>query len=415
MKILLLGPTHISFIKKFLDPLDINDAPEGYYGAPFIGTIIEELLLRGHEVVSVTTSQAINSDYLIKEFRFKSFHWIVVPERNRSFRMNGKKVGRMADFFLYERRQMIKVIQKVKPDVVHAHWSYEFASAAIDSRYPYIITVHDNHWRVLRFVPTLYRFLRGIMAELNLARANNISAVSPYLASFLKGKSKDVVVIPNPIKIKSERTFIERLVAEKTRKLSHPQLIIISNGWGSLKNGRFGLVVLKSLLKRMPNVKVHMVGGGCEKFGPAYRDAVKLGVQQNLVFHGKVSHDELLDILEGMHLLLHTSKEESFGVVLGEAASHGVPALGYYKAGAVPWVINNARLLYSNWDANEVSQIIQHLLVNYQEYESICLQAYDNVQNSFSAQNVVSAYEKYYFKVAKDSYKCTNAKKLHKS
>jgi hypothetical protein len=50
MHIALLAPTERSFISQFLPDQDVNALPMGYYGAPFIGTLIAELLHQNHQV-----------------------------------------------------------------------------------------------------------------------------------------------------------------------------------------------------------------------------------------------------------------------------------------------------------------------------------------------------------------------------
>ena len=126
MHIAILAPSERSFISHFLPDQDVNDLPIGYFGAPFIGTLITELLNNHHQVTAITTSVAINNDYTVKKFTADNFSWIVVPQRPRSLRMNGKKRGYILDFFSDEQKLMVDCIRDVSPDFVHAHWSYDF-------------------------------------------------------------------------------------------------------------------------------------------------------------------------------------------------------------------------------------------------------------------------------------------------
>jgi hypothetical protein len=54
MKIAILGSSHKSFISPLLSPIGIDDLPDGYNGAPFIGILIKELLSLGHKIVVIT-------------------------------------------------------------------------------------------------------------------------------------------------------------------------------------------------------------------------------------------------------------------------------------------------------------------------------------------------------------------------
>ncbi len=393
---MILGPTHKSFIKKFLNEDDVN-LPEGYDGAPFLCSIIEKLLDNGYQVTALTTSVCTDKDYTVKVFQNKNFTWVVVPSRKHSFRMNGGKLGRMVDFFKLEREMMVDVINKTNPDVVHAHWSYEFAAAAIKSKFPYLVTVHDLHWKVLQFMPNPYRFMRALMAEYNLRKIGMATTVSPYTAKCL-ANLRDIVIVPNPIKIINSRFVIERIIEQRLATLVNPQIIMVNNGWSALKNGIFGLQVLKALLAKGIKAELHLIGHGCGQNSDAFNDAKRLAINTSVHFHGRISNDRLIEMLKDIHFMLHTSKEETFGVVLGEAASMGVPALGYAKAGAVPWVIGDDSLLYKKWDAEAVSNQLSLLVSDVHAYRVKCTQVYDRVANMFSVNKVVRMYEEQYKK-----------------
>jgi hypothetical protein len=196
MHIVILAPSDRSFIIKFFPDLDEEKLPVGYSGAPFIGTVISELLEKSHQVTAITTSVAINNDYEVKRFTRGNFSWIVVPARPRSFRRNGKKRGRMLDFFAYEVKQMSKEVQAIQPDFIHAHWSYEFAGAALKSVFPSLVTVHDNAFKVLIYFRNAYRFGRMLMGELNLKKVRFASSVSPYMETYVKRNIKELRIIP---------------------------------------------------------------------------------------------------------------------------------------------------------------------------------------------------------------------------
>ena len=100
MHIAILAPTHRSYISKFLPQTNLQDLPEGFNGAPWIGPIIEHILNEGHFVTVITTSVVIDEKYSTNTFSYGNFNWVVVPYRVHSFRNNGKKLGRIVDFFL---------------------------------------------------------------------------------------------------------------------------------------------------------------------------------------------------------------------------------------------------------------------------------------------------------------------------
>jgi glycosyltransferase involved in cell wall biosynthesis len=395
MKIVLLAPTHKSFISRFLPDVNADDLPEGYYGAPFIGVIITELLALGHEVIAITTSVSIDNGYTVKEFSADGFKWIVIPARKHAIRFNAIKLGRILDLYKLERKLMNEVVSEINPDFIHAHWSYEFAGVAIKSGFPYLVTVHDNAFKVFRYFKNIYRFGRLIMSEQILKKAEFASTVSPYMLAYSQRKCKEVRVIPNPTLISASISDIETLIRLKLESLSNPRILMINNGWDTRKNGLCGLLAFQQLQKRLPTATLHLLGSGTEVNGLAYKDVMKLGLG-NVVFHGSVSHEKLVAEIKTAHLLLHPSLEESFGVALIEAMSFGLPAIGGNNSGAVPWVLNDERLLVDISRPDKIKDKLLELLTNESLYKEMAFKGYQNVITRFSSKEVVKQYLDYY-------------------
>lgn len=395
MHIAILSPSDKSFISKFLPNIDTAILPEGYFGAPFIGTIIEEFLSLNHHVTAITTTKAQNGDYEVKKYNDGNFTWIVIPSRPHSIRWNGKKVGRIVDFYDLEKKNMEKCIKEISPDIVHAHWAYEFAGTAVKSGFPNLVTVHDNAFQVLRYFKNIYRFGRLVMSEQILNKVEFASTVSPYMLAYTQRKCKAVRVIPNPTLISASISDIETLIKLKLESLLNPRILMINNGWDVLKNGMSGLLAFQQLQKRIPTATLHLLGSGTEVNGLAYKDVVKLGLG-NVFFHGPVSHQKLIAEIKAAHLLLHPSLEESFGVVLIEAMSFGLPAIGGNNSGAVPWVLNDGRLLVDISRPDKIKDKLLELLTNEALYKEIALKGYQNVITRFSSKEVVKQYLDYY-------------------
>jgi glycosyltransferase involved in cell wall biosynthesis len=395
MHITILAPSDRSFIIKFLPAYEQEKLPIGYQGAPFIGSIISELLKNNHQVTAITTSVAVDNDYEIKTFNTNNFSWIVVPSRPHSFKMNGNKLGRMVDFYSYEIKQITKLVKALKPAIVHAHWSYEFAGAAIKSGFPTLVTVHDNAFQVLKYFRNAYRFGRMLMAEFYLRKIRFASTVSPYMENYVKRNCKLVKVIPNPIAIDMTICDIERTLNSKMISLNNPRLLMINNGWDGRKNGLSGLLAFKDIQEMLPGATLHLYGYGSEVNGLAYKDTLKVALK-NIFFHGFVSNERLLTALKEAHILLHPALEESFGVVLIEAMAFGIPTIGGQNSGAVPWVVNNSALLVNVLNPGDICNCAINLLTKKDLYRSTVIAGYNNTVNRFSAQVVVDEYIAYY-------------------
>ena len=108
---------------------------------------------------------------------------------------------------------MQKALLNDNPQIVNAHWAYEYAFAAILAKKKYILTTRDIPHIILKYETTLYRLVRFIMAGIALKVSKNISTISNYAK--LKTQlytNRFIHVIPNPsikdvpkLKIKKEK------------------------------------------------------------------------------------------------------------------------------------------------------------------------------------------------------------------
>ena len=402
MKVLISGPSHRSFIYKFLDKSEKSKLPEGKPGANFISIIIEELLKLNHQVVALTTTVAIENDYLTKSFSKENFKWIVVPSRPHSIRMNGNKLGRILDGFKHETKQMSDVIKDEKPDIVHAHWSYEFSAAALCSGYPFLTTVHDNPYQILRFIPNIYRFGRLIMSEFILRKVKYTSTVSPYMQPYLAKRCSNVKIIPNPVRIKYNLKKVNSFITKRSLKLDSPKIIMINHGWNKRKNVKTALKSFKILKNKIPRAELHLFGDGYGPDGPAEKESRILNNDQ-VFLHGSVSNQKLLSEIEDAHVLLHTSLEESFGVVLIEVMSLGIPVIGGNKSGAVPWVVAHEKCLVDVSNVEVIAEKLISLFSDEKTYKDISKKGYKNASTRFESSIIVEKYLDYYQQIIVNS------------
>lgn len=400
MNIAILAPTHKSFICSLLP--EYYELPDGSNGAPWVGSIISQLLKNGHKVTAITTTYSVHN-FDVQTFKNENFTWIVVPSRPHSFRFNKSKLGRALDFFKLEQNSMVGVLRQVNPDIVHAFWSYEYAGAALKSGFPNIITVQDNAYVILKYFKNLYRFFRLLMSEIYLTKSKFATVPSPYMFKYVNSRAKNVKVIPNPVEISFRDVEIKKMINEKLGSIIYPKIIMIFNGWEARKNGLNALKAFKIFLRYYPSAILHLYGSGTEIYGDAYLDSLAIGLETNVVFHGLVPHKLVLDAINDAHVLVHPSREESFGVVLIEAMSRGVLVLGGINSGAVPWVINNDYLLVDIEKPTEIANKLFEVFSSENDYQNLSLSCYYNAQSRFSVGSVISTFENYYSEVISNS------------
>lgn len=396
MKIGIAGPIATDSVAKHLAG-DISSLPTGMAGAPLLGTLISALIARGHQVSAYTLDKtlqpSLNHPIIAEGESFKIYYGAYRPH---AFRTNRKDLGRMLDFFRIERRAIEEAIRIDRPDVVHGHWTYEFSLAAIASGFPHIVTCHDSPLQVLRFMPNLYRFGRYLMAREVFRKAKRLSVVSPYLKTQLERyASEPIAVIPNPIPFSLPEEFsTRRTIADR----ASPNIAMILNGWGGLKNPKPALEAFSILRRTIPGAKLHLFGFDFGSGEKAQLWALSRGMAEGVIFHGPTAHELLLCKLRTMDLLLHPALEESFGMVLIEAMALGLPVVAGDKSGGVPWVLGdgNAGILTDVRSPDAICCSLLRILQNATEYEEIVRAGRERVSRLFTPAVVAMEYEKMY-------------------
>lgn len=387
----IVAPVATADISHLLDD-PATPLPRGYAGAPLLGTLISELLRRGHRVSAITLSSDLPLDSLSAVVaRGPRFEMRYCPMRPRAWPFNGLRVGRIVDLYAFERRGLERAIAQVRPDVVHAHWAYEFAWAALRSGLPHVVTCHDSPFAVARFQRDFrhgaYRWLRAGMAWHVLRHARQVTTVSPYMIGQIQSLcGARVRVVPNPV---PEHAFGRRRASQPGRC----RVLMAANGWGALKNGQVALRAFALLAARLPGAELFAFGHDYGEGEAAQRWWQQSGMSADVHFAGAVSHDDLLTALADADVFMHTSLEESFGSVLAEALAVGVPAVAGNRSGAVPWVVGDAGRLVDVTQPHAVAAALHDLLIDTAESVRIGRIGTRRVRSMFSAEAVASAYE----------------------
>lgn len=347
-----------------------GDLPRGYEGAPFLARLARGLVEAGHPVTVFTTSADLPvgaANRAVHSAVHPGLCAVFCPSRARAWRPAGGRPGRILDLYRLERQALEAAMRTHRPDVLHAHWAYEFAWAALDSGLPTVVTSHDAPLRIARLntwaKPTisLLRWLRAGMAWRVLARSRHVTAVSPYLQRELAG------LVRQPVTVVPQSVDQQLLRQGRDRQLGPaPKLALISNGWNHLKNAGPALRAFAQLQARRPALTLHLYGQGFEPDGPAAAwcasQAEMRPARPALHFHGPVPHPALMAALASLDLLLHPSLEESFGMVLVEAMALGLPVVAGAASGAVPWVVDDARCLCDVRSAPAIARTLEAVL-----------------------------------------------------
>lgn len=370
--------------------------PPGYPGAPLMTVLARSLVERGHQVAAITTDYAPQDDSPapFRVFRAPGLTAYFCPQRPRSFRGSGGRPGRALDFFADERRRLKAALEDFRPDIVHAHWTYEFAWAALDSGYPTLTTAHDSPWKVLRFTPELYRAFRYAMARRVIPRCRHLTAVSPDLEADIERYTKAPVhVVPNPISA-------DVMDAPGCDPQAHEsqRLLMVLNGWNNLKNGATALQAFAVARQANPRLRLVCFGASWEHGGVAHHWAARRGLDAGVEFRGPVAHSVVLEQMQSSAALLHPSRWEACCMAIAEAMSLGLPVIAGRRTDGVAWQLDQGRagMLVDVTDARDIARGIAAVAGDFARWRATSQAARARAREMFSVDRVTDQYLSHY-------------------
>lgn len=394
MHIGIVGPIHIPSLKKNVKT-DTSNWITGMGGTP-VNHQINALLEDGHKVSVFSLSPEIELG--------DSFEW---HQDNLSIYIGPyrkKARYRSLDLFLAERRYLKSAIKRTMPDIIHAHWQYEWAWAALDSKIPTLVTCHDAPISVLKVQKDLYRLVRLIMAAIVLKRAKYLSAVSPYTASGLKYFThKRITIVPN---FEPDSVF-DHYQQDKT-KSSILKIAMVNNGFYGLKNVGSGIEAFVAFQKKNPDVELYLYGFGHGINEEAYHWCKEKGYIKGIYFRGAMPFDDLIKDLSKTDILLHTSYEESCPMVVIEAFALGLPVIGGERSGGIPWMIEEGCGCLVNVEDTLSIVNALHQLSQPEIYKKYSSNARKSALGRFSKKAVIEQYLDLYRNLSRNRHQAPN-------
>lgn len=406
MRIALVGPFSGGSLAAGFPALAECDLPPGYPGAPLMTTLARALVDRGHEVAAISTCYTSPVSELAP-YR----HWercpgreidvYFCPQRPHSFRSSGGRLGRAVDGFRFERDSLRAAIAHFQPELIHAHWTYEFVWAALASGVPTLATAHDSPAKVLRYMPNPYRLVRYAMARRVIARCTHLTAVSPDLERDIRGWApQPITVVANPI---AETMFD---APGCTPQAFHSgRLVMALNGWVQMKNGAKALRAFRQARRDDERLRLVCFGADYEPGGAAQRWAVANGCADAVEFRGPTPHAAMMEEFRHSMALLHPSRLEACSMSIGEAMSLGLPVIAGETTGGVAWQLDSGRagMLVDVNDPASMAGAISTLAADRAMWNRISSTSRARARELFRLDPIVDAYIELYGRIRREA------------
>ena len=341
---------------------------------PYIsGLVTSEVMLKkalerqGHEVYVVTAN--------LESFKYE------YNEEEKILKIPGIPTGiydsRMTSIYPI---QAVNKIKSWKLDVIHSQTEFAIGTfARLIAKQYNIPLVHTYH---TMYEDYIYYITKGYFEK-------SSKKLVEYLTKFYCDKTATELIVPTtktyklfkekykvekniniiPTGIDVERFFKENInqkelsMLRRTWQIDKKDFIILFVGrLGEEKNVEFLINSQKNLVKKHPNIKLIIVGDGPDK--EKYEQLTrKLDLENNIIFTGKTSWDEMPYYYQVADIFATASKTETQGLTVIEAmASNVVPVCMKDEA-------------FESMITDELNGL---LFKNQEEYEDIILRLYDD-------------------------------------
>lgn len=366
-----------------------DSVPAGY-GFPNTASLVLEILDRGHEVSVFALDSAVTGPS-VHEGQGLKIH--VAPMRSRA-------KHRAQDLFALERHGLARAISSSGCDVVHAHWTYEFALGAQEAGLPLVVTAHDAPLTVARINRHPYWWIRAAMAGVAVHRSRTLTAVAPPVAAQLRrvyGYRRPIAVIPNGI---SQEIF-QRPTTEPDA--SWPVFVSVAQGWGPRKNVKTAIDAFALVRRRHEHARLILFGSGHGASEDAQHYAVREGRDAGCEFRGAVPREKVLDTLaSGVTALVHPSRFEAHSVAVSEAMALGLCVIGGTRSGGMPWTLGYgaAGILVDIDDPTAVAAAMLEAIEDPRRRRELAAAARVHAESNYALPVVAARYERLYTTVA---------------
>ncbi len=251
---------------------------------------------------------------------------------------------------LHYRTACMKKVVKVSDADVIISTRYIYHQVLAKNKRPGVVTIaqeHNHHNNDEQYIKQMEEAVKGI---------DYFMPVSKELTDFYSDKveSTSCKYIPHAL------DYIPDVCSEL------PNGNLISVGRLSKEKGYKDLIDVFALVaKDYPEWTLHIVGDGDERQVIESHIAEKQ-LQSQVVLHGYQGKEYINNLLADSAIYVMGSYTESFGIVLIEAQSFGIPCIAFDSARGAMEIIKNQEngYLVQNRNFEEMSKRIKHLIEN---------------------------------------------------
>lgn len=283
-------------------------------------------------------------------------------------------------------KNLLKSLEKKKPDIVHLHWLYPAGLAAPALKktgYPAVLTIHGGDWTNNvtneKLMPVLYESLITVEKIICVGKK-----LSEEICAFAPKLKKKVIHIPHGIDSEQFHPASDKKkVAESLGwDVTKTNLLCVANMYHG--KGIDLLIDAFEMQNDKENLHLHLVS-------PSFDEQTRADI-----FHRveNRSLEKLISIYEGMEqsqlsgffraadILISPSRREGFGLVVAEAISCGTPVLATRSGGPEEIVNSDSGMIVESDSSESLSIGLRSILDKLSSFDSETMHGY--IKSNFS-------------------------------
>ncbi len=302
--------------------------------------------------------------------------------------------------------RLIRELIAWKPDVVHSQcefFSFQFAQRiARLTGAPMVHTYHTLYEQYVTYVVPNKFIGKQVVRQLSrmrLKKVKKVIAPTSKVENALRGYGvkADIQVVPSGISLEQHHYR----VSEEERQQKRLELGIPGNHNVLLNLGRLGteknlgelLHYFAEALRHNPNLTFLVVGDGPDKAN-LEKQAVELGIENNMIFTGMVDPKEVQKYYQLADVFVNASTSETQGLTYIEAAANGLPLL-CRKDPCLDDVIKDGINGYEYTNLTEFLEHLNNILMS-PEWRKQAGKQSEKIAESFDKEHFVESLEDIY-------------------
>ena len=302
--------------------------------------------------------------------------------------------------------KMIKVAKASELDLIHSHYAIPHAQAAYMAReiikIPYVVTLHGSDVHTLGLDPAYKPVVKHTVEQ-----ADAVTAVSEFLkkkAHEELGIERDIHVIPNFIdaslfsQVSGIRLVVEngcvslRGEEEAFEICPDDKIILHASNFRPVKRVTRLVEIMRTVVDSHPNAHLVIAGDGPTRI-EVERKIEELKLCNNIHLLGIKSN--MLEIMASADIFALNSTLEGMPLVLLEAMACKLPVITT-PAGGIPELVRPGidGVVTKCFEKEEYAEELIKLLDSDTQRKKYAKAGLERVKNKFSAERIVSMYEK---------------------